>query len=342
MNSDPLLQSTDKGLYCSVGDFYIDPHRSVERAIITHAHSDHARIGSKFYLCAAPGLAILKLRLGSKAIIHSLPYTESISIQGVKISFHPAGHILGSAQVRVEYKGEVWVVSGDYKREYDSTCDSFEPVRCHTFITESTFGLPIYNWKPFEIVAKQINEWWAAQNELGKNCILYGYSLGKAQRILSALDPSIGPIVVHDSIYQMNEVYKASGVRLPEVLHLKQMNESPCMLITPPSALPVFGFNLNREVSSAFASGWMALRKARTQNPYDRGFILSDHADWKGILQTIQECRAERVLVTHGFSKPLVRCLNERGISAAVLETYLSDRKLLAENLSIEKDHFGE
>lgn len=342
MNSTPLLQSTDKGLYCPVGDFYIDPHRSVDRAIITHAHSDHARTGSKSYLCAAPGLAVLRLRLGSQAVIHSLSYSESITIQGVKVSFHPAGHILGSAQVRVEYKGEVWVVSGDYKREYDSTCDAFEPLRCHTFITESTFGLPIYNWTPFGIVAKQINEWWAEQHALGKNCIIYGYSLGKAQRILSALDPSIGPVVVHNSIARMNEVYSASGVTLPEVVPLNKATQSPFLLITPPSALPLAEYDSKREVSSAFASGWMALRKARKQNTYDRGFILSDHADWKAILLTIQESKAEHVLVTHGFCKPLVRYLNENGIPAAVLETYLADQQLVSEGQAIDDGYYKE
>jgi putative mRNA 3-end processing factor len=337
MISPPLLYSNDKGLYCAAGDFYIDPWRGVERAIITHAHSDHARSGSSSYLCAEPGLWVLKSRLGPKAIVESLPYGQVISLNGVKVSLHPAGHILGSAQVRVEYRGEVWVVTGDYKRQVDPTCDSFDPVVCHTLITESTFGLPVYKWNSPAEVFQEINAWWADQASIGKQCILVGYSLGKVQRMLASLNTEIGPIYVHEAILKLNAAYEASGILLPKVKSFSEKSEKPGLWLMPPSALYTPGLLEMGSYSTGFASGWMALRNARKRNAFDKGFTLSDHADWNGLLQTIQDSRAEKVLVTHGFKAALVRYLNESGTPAAELETHFTGET--AGSSSIEEEY---
>lgn len=321
MNRPPLLMTNENGLYCAAGDFYIDPWRGVDRAVITHAHSDHARWGSRSYLCAEPGLPVLRSRLGPAAKIETLPYRQSITIRGVQVTFFPAGHILGSAQVRVEFQGEVWVVTGDYKREEDPTCATFEPVPCHTLITESTFGLPVYNWRQPESIFADINAWWAACAAEKRNCIILGYSLGKAQRILAGLDTSIGPVYAHGSVLALNEGYAAAGIHLPEAGIPPAKPEPGCMVIAPPSTLQSPWLQRFGEASTAFVSGWMAVRGARRRNPVDRGFALSDHADWKGLLQTVSDCQPEQVLVTHGFSPALVRYLNETGIQAAELAT---------------------
>ena len=212
MSTNPLLQLTPAGLYCAIGNFYVDPWQPVERAVITHAHSDHARYGCGRYLAAAPGELVARTRLGLDAKIQTLPYGEAYNINGVTLSFHPAGHILGSAQVRLEYKGEVWVVSGDYKTEPDSTCTPFEPLRCHTFITEATFGLPIYHWPPQDKVFAEINAWWRQNADEGRASILYCYALGKAQRVLAGVDPSIGPIFTHGAVERLNGAYRSSGI----------------------------------------------------------------------------------------------------------------------------------
>ena len=173
-----LLENTDRGLYCAAGDFYIDPWRAVDFAIVTHAHSDHARAGSRHYLCAAPGREILQARLGADAVIQAIPYGETLTRNGVHVSLHPAGHILGSAQVRVEARGEIWVVSGDYKTAPEKTCAPFEAIRCHSFVTECTFGLPIYRWRPQAEIFSEINSWWRENQNRGRTSVIFAYSLG--------------------------------------------------------------------------------------------------------------------------------------------------------------------
>ena len=210
-----MLTVTHQGLWCAAGGFHIDPSRRVDRALITHAHSDHARPGSKAYLCAQEGVEVLRLRVGREASVTGLRYGERLEVNGVTVSFHPAGHVLGSAQIRLEHQGEVWVVSGDYKRQADPTCAAFEPVRCHTFVTESTFGLPIYRWPTPGLVFDEINAWWRANREQGRTSVLFGYSLGKAQRLLAGVDPAVGPIFVHEAVRQFLPAYAAAGVRLP-------------------------------------------------------------------------------------------------------------------------------
>lgn len=316
----PLLTSTDRGLYCAAGDFFIDPWRPVNFAVTTHAHSDHARSGSRCYLTAEPGRGVLQERLGGDASIETLPYGERITRNGVTVSLHPAGHILGSSQVRVEHRGEVWVVSGDYKTQAEATCTPFEPVRCHTFITESTFGLPLYRWRPQEEIFADINRWWRENQLEGRSSVMFAYSLGKAQRVLSGVDPSNGPIYVHGAVTKLLPHYEAAGVKLPSI-ETDVKTTGPGLVVAPGSTdgspwLRKFG-----EISRASASGWMAVRGTRRRQSLDRGFVLSDHADWDGLIGSIRATEATRVLVTHGFTGPMVRWLRENGWEADALAT---------------------
>lgn len=320
-----LLSLTDRGLYCEVGDFYVDPWRSVDRAIITHAHSDHARWGMKHYLCSEEGEGVLRRRLSPESHITSYAYGEEISLNGVRVSLHPAGHILGSAQVRMELDGEVAVVSGDYKTAADATCTPFEPIRCHTFVTECTFGLPIYRWQPDEEIFADINGWWRENQAKGRCSILMGYALGKSQRALSGLDPKQGPIIVHGAVHAMNEAYREAGITLPETRRLGELSAgfdfSQAIVLAPPSVQGSTWLRRFGEVSCAFMSGWMAVRGAKRRRAMDRGFVLSDHVDWPSLLGAIEATRAERIWATHGYTNILVRHLREQGKWAEVLST---------------------
>jgi putative mRNA 3-end processing factor len=322
-----------EGLYCVPGDFYIDPWRPVERAVITHAHGDHARYGHRHYLSAASGVGILKSRLGQIAI-DGLEYGEQVEHNGVRISLHPAGHVLGSAQVRMEHRGEVWVASGDYKIEPDATCAGFEPVRCNTFITESTFGLPIYRWIPQQEIYDDINAWWSRNAAEGRTSVLFCYSFGKAQRALSGLDPSIGPIVCHGAAQTLNRVYRESGVALPPTVMVSDISKADlkrAIVIAPPSAAGSPWMKRFGDYSDAFASGWMLLRGARRRRGVDRGFVLSDHADWPGLMQAIAATGAERVIVTHGSIPTMVRWLLQTGLQAGAFETEYGDDEAQAD-----------
>lgn len=320
-----LLRLNDCGLYCEAGDFYVDPWKPVDRAIITHTHSDHLRWGMKRYLLAAPGLGVARLRVGTEADIATLAYGEAVTVNGVRVSLHPAGHILGSAQVRIEHMDQVAVVSGDYKTAPDTTCAAFEPLRCDLFVTESTFGLPIYRWPAESEVFEQINAWWRANQATGKASLLMGYALGKAQRALSGLDPSIGPIFLHGAVHSLTQAYRAEGVSLPETKLVfeaeKGFDWSNAILVAPPSVNGQPWLRRFGDHSSAFMSGWMAIRGARRRRSVDRGFVLSDHVDWPSLLSAISETGAERVWVTHGYSATVVRYLQERGVDARVLPT---------------------
>lgn len=318
-----LLETTEKGLYCGAGDFYIDPWLPVERAVITHAHGDHARWGSRNYLCSAEGEHVLRARMGGDARIQAVGYGERLEVSGVGLSLHPAGHILGSAQVRVEHGGEVWVVSGDYKTEPDPTCSTFEPVPCHTFVTESTFGLPIYRWEPQERVYEAIRSWWAGNRETGRASVIFAYSLGKAQRVLSGLlGREEGPIFTHGAVERLNREYRAGGVKLPATTHTGAVSPSSwagSLIVAPPSASGSTWLRRFGTASTAFASGWMRIRGARRRRGIDRGFTLSDHVDWPGLQATIAATGAERVWVTHGYREPVVRWLRERGYDALAI-----------------------
>ena len=325
MKNTSLVRLTDNGLFCEIGGFYIDPSKAVDKALITHAHSDHARPGSRSYLTVKQGELLLKQRLGSRINLQTVNYAEDIYLNGVKVSFHPAGHILGSSQIRIESKGEVWVISGDYKIEKDWTCDKYEPVKCNTFITESTFGLPIFKWQNQNLLFDDINSWWRRNKDSGAASIIYGYALGKAQRIISGLDPSIGTIYTHPAVEVINMCYRDSNVKLPLTKNISELEDdklNPCaMIIAPPSADKSQWIDKVPDISSAFASGWMQIRKNRKRNSFDRGFPLSDHADWEGLLQAVKESRADKILITHGYSSQLAKWLCENGCNAGVLET---------------------
>lgn len=323
--SPQLLEVTDSGLYCAAGDFFIDPWRRVERAVITHAHADHARSGCGRYLCASPGKPVLRTRMGAAALIETLRYGEPTTINGVTVSLHPAGHVLGSAQVRVEHRGETWVVTGDYKLQADPTCTAFEPVPCHVFVTESTFGLPVYRWPDPATVAAEIDAWWRANRDAGRTSVILAYALGKAQRIAALVDPEIGPIVAHGAVMKLVEAYRAAGVRLPAIDRVppraRRVGGGRALVIAPPSVLGGSWLRMFGETSVAVASGWMTVRGVRRRRGVEKGFVVSDHADFPGLLAAVAAARARRVLVTHGFADVMARLLRERGLDAEPLAT---------------------
>lgn len=323
--SKALVVSTNSGLYCPQGNFYIDPWRAVDYALITHAHSDHARSGSKRYLTSERGQHVLRARLDSNALVESIPYGKSLTINDVTVSFYPAGHVLGSSQIRIEHKGQVWVVSGDYKTQSDPTCEAIEAIRCHAFITESTFGLPIYRWPSTQEIEGEINTWWQKNKEQNKPSLIFAYSFGKAQRIISIVDNSIGPIYVHGAVHKLNEQYLASGITLPECKFVGDMDKKSdfrgALIVAPPAAFDSAWTKRFGEYSAAYASGWMRVRGNRRRQSVDRGFALSDHADWNGLLEIINATGAEEVIVTHGFSQPLIRYLKEKGKQARGFKT---------------------
>jgi putative mRNA 3-end processing factor len=327
-----LIEFTAQGMYCPQAGIYIDPWQPVDKAIITHAHGDHARRGNKYYLAHHTSEHVLRLRLGEQISLQTIEYNEPIHINGVKLSFHPAGHIVGSSQIRLEYGGEVWVASGDYKTEPDLLSQPFEPVRCHTFITESTFGLPIYQWRSQADIFNEINQWWKENQSMDKVSILFGYSLGKAQRILQNLDTSLGKIFVHGAIWHTNEALRLDGIALPEVTRVSR--EIPSqeyrggLVLAPPSAIATPWIRKFAPYATASASGWMTLRGAKRRKALDRGFVLSDHADWNGLNTAIEATGAQRVYVTHGYKSAFARYLTEKGIEAYEADTLFEGESL--------------
>ena len=321
-----MIAETSAGLYCDAGGFHVDPWLPVDRAVVTHAHGDHARPGSASYLCAEPGRTVLQRRLPD-ARIETVRYGERRPIGETTVSLHPAGHILGSAQIRVEHRGEVWVVSGDYKRQPDPTCDPFEPVRCHTFITEATFGLPIYTWDAPRAVVDDILAWWRGNRDEGRPSVLFCYVLGKAQRILAEIGGRAdGPIHLHGAVCALTDAYREAGVamapadRVTDEMRGKALARS--LVLAPLSARGTPWMRRLPQASDAFASGLMRVRGVRRQRAFDRGFALSDHADWRALLDTVAATGASRVLVTHGWSEALARYLREtRSLETGVLRT---------------------
>ncbi|MDP4148864.1 MAG: ligase-associated DNA damage response exonuclease [Bacteroidota bacterium] len=320
----PLIEFTDKGLYCPQGAFYVDPWRPVGSAVITHAHSDHARAGCSSYLCHRLTRPLLELRLGPLSY-ESIEWGQPVYRNGVRISLHPAGHIIGSSQVRVEFQGEVWVVSGDYKLENDGLSGSFEPVPCHSFITESTFGLPIYDWKPQSEIFASIRNWVSGNREEGKSSILIAYSLGKAQRLLSCLKEATDMIFVHGAIWNVHQALVRAGVRLPPVHWVTA--ETPkdilkgAVVIAPSGAEESPWIRRFSPYEVGVCSGWMQVRGNFRRRNVNAGFALSDHADWKGLLQAIGATGARKVFVTHGFQAALSRYLNEKGVESGEVKT---------------------
>jgi len=320
----PLIEFTDKGLYCTPGQFYIDPWKPVPKAIITHAHSDHARWGHQYYLSHHDTKPLLQLRFGENNY-ESIGWNENIFMNGVQVSLHPAGHMIGSSQIRVEYKGETWVVSGDYKTEDDGISSAFEPVRCNTFITESTFGLPIYNWKPQSEIYQGIKDWILQNDEDEKTSVLIAYSLGKAQRLLQPIAETGKKIFLHGAVWNAHQALVNAGWQLPAVERVWQDASKEIykgqVVIAPSSAESSPWIKRFSPYAIGICSGWMQVRGNVRRKNADAGFILSDHADWKGLLQAIKATGAEKVFVTHGFQSAFSRYLNEIGIEAAEVKT---------------------
>jgi putative mRNA 3-end processing factor len=321
-----LVILTPQGLYCPAGDFHIDPWRPVDRALISHAHSDHARRGSRRYHAAAPGIGLLRHRLGSDASIEGHRFGRRLAFGDAVVSFHPAGHVLGSAQIRIEADGRVWVISGDYKRAADPSCEAFEVVPCDVFITEATFALPIYRWDPVGRVLDDLVAWWDGNAAAGRACVLFCYALGKAQRVLAELGARTSrEVLVHGAVEALLDTYREAGVALapsrPVGPRRRGENFAGALVIAPPSAFGSTWLRRFGDCSTGFASGWMRVRGRRRWRGFDRGFVLSDHADWPGLLATIRATGARRVLATHGYSDTLARYLREQGLEAAPLPT---------------------
>lgn len=325
-----MLIETAQGLYCPDGDFHIDPWGPVPRALITHAHGDHARFGSATYLCTDQCAPLLRRRFGGDAVIESVRYGQPVTLGSTRVSFHPAGHVLGSAQIRIEGAGGVWVVSGDYKVATDPTCAPFEPVACDTFITESTFALPIYRWDPVDSVIADMLSWWESNRERGLTSIVFCYTIGKAQRLLAELARVADrPVLVHGMMMPMIDVYRAAGIGMlrTETLIDRPRGTSLAgeLVLAPLSARGTPWMRRLGDISDAFVSGLMRVRGVRRQRAYDRGFVLSDHADWPALLDAITHTGAGRVIATHGHAEPLARYLREQGLDSRVMRTAWED-----------------
>ncbi|MEM7229594.1 MAG: ligase-associated DNA damage response exonuclease [Planctomycetota bacterium] len=325
-----LISVQPNGLFCESGGCFVDPWKPVDKAIITHAHSDHHCRGCGTYLCTPETAAALRVRVGPDIRVQELTYGERVTVGDVHVSLHPAGHILGSAQVRLEpvHGGPVWVITGDYKTVPDRVSGSFESVPCDVFITESTFGLPVYRWPDQTAVAADINAWWQENAEAGRTSLLIAYALGKAQRVIAELDPSIGPIGCHGSVQAMCDVYRNAGAALPPTVHANA-ESAPSLrgqgiVVAPGSVLEtpwVRRFVGPNGIRRAMVSGWMMVRGRRRWRTVDRGFIMSDHADWNGLIETIRATGASRIGVTHGYTSVMSRYLEEQGFESCIVPT---------------------
>jgi putative mRNA 3-end processing factor len=324
MAKKPLLEFTDKGIYCAPGKFYIDPWKPVDNAVITHAHADHAYVGNKHYLAHNDSREVLYYRLG-EIQLQTIAYGEKVMKNGVAVTLYPAGHVIGSAQVRVEYQGEVWVVSGDYKVEDDGISTPFEPVKCHHFISECTFGMPVYQWKPQASTFSDINAWWRSNVEHGVATVIVGYSLGKAQRILQNLDLSIGNVYTHGVIENTNEALRRNGIQLNPTIRItpetSKEEARKGIILAPPSSVGTSWMRKFGPYSFGYCSGWMAIRGAKRRRAADRGFVLSDHADWDGLINAIDATGCESVYLTHGYTATFSRYLSEIGFDAHEVHT---------------------
>lgn len=323
-----MIELKKEGLYCAAGDFYIDPWRPVQQALLTHAHADHARFGSENYYCVDRALPILQQRLGAENKFHTKAYGEKFKLNSATVSFHSAGHILGSAQIRIESGGNVWVFSGDYKRGEDPSCDPFEVVPCDTFISECTFGLPVYKWEEGHVTAKKILDWW--QGDIERPSLLFCYALGKAQRVLAELASMTNKTVyLHGAVDSLTKIYRDAGIQmLPTQLVTdkdKGYNFNGDLIIAPPSAHRSLWMKRFKDPQTAFASGWMQVRGSRRRKGYEKGFVLSDHADWSQLNETIRQTKAKTVYLTHGKTDVLERYLTEQGIQVKLFQTQFDD-----------------
>ena len=329
-----LIEATDRGLVCAAGDFVIDPWKRTKVSLVTHAHADHARPVADVIYASESSVPLLKRRLGEDLDIRGIPFGERLTFGGTIVSFHPAGHVLGSAQIRVERRsgaaaGETWVFTGDFKRDADPSCEAFELVPCDTFITEATFALPVYRWQPGPVVAREIFDWWQAMKVAGRPAVLFGYALGKAQRVLAELAAFTDEeVYVHGAVHPLTELYREAGIDMLPTRRIdltdRKVDYRGRLIVAPPGASGSTWMRRFGNASTGFCSGWMRVRGNRRRRGYDRGFVLSDHADWPGLLRTIEETGASRVLTTHGQSAALVRLLREGGLDAAELQTRYS------------------
>lgn len=325
-DSESLVTVTASGLYCPPGDFHIDPWQAVQTALITHAHADHLRVGSTGYILARPGLGIARQRLGGDASVTAVDYGVPMKFGSTTVSLHPAGHILGSAQIRIEQEGCVWVVSGDYKRQPDPTCDAFQPIECDTFISEATFALPVYRWPSATQVVEEIFRWWRVNRERGVASVLFCYALGKAQRVLAELRAFTDePVYLHGAVASLVGVYRSAEVPMLPTVAVgteRKTDYRGALILAPPSAIASPWMRRFGEHSTGFCSGWMRVRGDRRRRGYDRGFVLSDHADWPALIETCRATGARKILLTHGYSDGLSRYLREQGIAATALQTH--------------------
>lgn len=334
MTEKPLLIFNDKGIYCEKADVYLDPWKPVDKAIISHGHADHSRWGHKKYITHHTNVPIIKHRLGD-ITVSGVAYGETFTINNVTFSLHPAGHIIGSSQIRVAHKGEVWVFSGDYKLEDDGVAVPYEPVRCHTFITECTFGLPAFKWVDQKQVFDDINSWWAANQAQGQTSVLFGYSLGKAQRLLKHLDPSIGEIFTHGAIENMTQVIRPM-LDFPETKLITRETSKEMlkgnMVLAPPSAHGSSWIRKMVPYVTGSASGWMTFRGARRRRAIDKGFVLSDHCDWESLLTAIKATEATKIIATHGYTDIFSKYLRELGYDARTEQTQYEGELAVSEN----------
>ena len=325
----PLLQFTSNGIYCEKAQVYLDPWKPVNKAIISHGHADHSRYGHKQYITHHRNVPIISHRLGEINVVGK-DWGESFTINNIKFSLHPAGHIIGSSQIRVEHKGEVWVFTGDYKTENDGISTPYEPIKCDTFITECTFGLPAFKWTPQVEVFENINNWWAENRAEGKTSILFGYSLGKAQRLLKYLNTDIGEIYTHGAIENMTEVLRPY-VDFPKTTLITKETKKEQLLgnivLAPPSAHGSTWIRKMVPYVTASASGWMTFRGARRRRAIDKGFVLSDHCDWPGLLESIEATRAEKIICTHGYTDIFSKYLREQGYDARTEATQYGEEE---------------
>lgn len=323
MIAEPVLRKSRRGLECPAGNFVIDPVTPAPVAVLSHAHADHARPGSGVYYAVESSLPILRQRLGDDADIRSVRYGETLSLGETTVSFHPAGHVLGSAQVRVSRAGDTWLFTGDFKRQPDPSCEPFEVVQCDTLISEATFALPVYRWPETGEVIDELLAWWAANRAAGINSLLFCYALGKAQRVLAELrGHNDRPVLLHGAVATVVDLYRAAGIAMaptkPVDLRHREVYSGE-LIIAPPGASGSPWARRFEPASTGFCSGWMRVRGNRRRQGYDRGFVLSDHADWPALLRTIEDSGASRVLLTHGFADTLVRYLQEQGVDASDL-----------------------
>lgn len=328
MAAQDLVILRPEGLFCPAGNFFIDPWRPVERAVLTHAHADHARSGHRHILCAQRGLPVFRSRLGPDVSLQGLAFRQSLRLNDAVVSLHPASHVLGASQIRIQQGSSVWVVSGDYRVVSDETCDAFEPVRADVFITETTFGLPIYRWADQEQVVQEIIDWWQVQASEGRACLIYTYALGKAQRLIMAmralggLQAGPGPVYAHLAVIKMNEAYRASGIRIPEINSPPAQLSAGDLVLAPQSVQGSSWLGRQKTpVAQANVSGWMTVRGVRRRQAGIRGFVLSDHADWPGLLWAIDQTQAQRIILTHGHTTLMARWLIEKGYRAQTFET---------------------